>query len=102
MQTLTGNEDTDVKIINSLKLKDLRQICQLNNYAANLCENHIVLKNRIKNVKKIVNRILILVNERISGMVLTMNNEYQTFKVFNDLMIGFGFEAMTKKIHQVS
>ena len=97
METLTNNQDTDVVIINSLNLQELRQVCQMNKYAANLCENHIILKNRIKNVKHIVNRVLDLIENRIMGLTLNMNNEEQTFKDFNDLMVSININDGEKE-----
>lgn len=88
--TLTGNEDTDVMIINSLTLKELRNVCQINQYTSDLCANHIDLKSRFKNVKKIVNRIVNLIKNRVMGVTLNMNDEKEKFKVFNDLMIELG------------
>ena len=97
MDTLTGHQDTDVVIIDSLNLRELRQVCQMNKYAANLCENHIILKNRIKNVKHIVNRVLDLIEDRILGITLNMNNEKQTFKDFNDLMVSINIDDGEKE-----
>lgn len=86
MQTLTGNEDVDVAIINSFNLDDLRRICQLNQYTANLCENHIVLKMRIKEIKQKVRQILLLINNRVSGMIFQPNDESEIFQTFHDVM----------------
>ena len=87
MNTLTGNTDTDVNIINSLTLQELRLFCRINSYSSDLCQNHIVLKSRMNHVKKKVDHLLNLINTRENGILLSMNDEYQTFKVFNDLMI---------------
>lgn len=86
MNTLTGNEDVDVKIINSFNLEDLRRVCQMNQYAANLCENHDILKHRIKQTKQKVEYVLGLINNRITGIVLQSNDETEIFQSFHDLM----------------
>jgi hypothetical protein len=86
MNTLTGNEDVDVKIINSFNLEDLRRVCQMNQYTANLCENHITLKSRIKQTKQKVEHVLELINSRVSGVILQPNDETETFQSFHDLM----------------
>ena len=86
MNTLTGNEDVDVKIINTLDLHDLRHICQINLYVSNLCENHIDLKFKIKNVKNKVNHIISLINDKPFGIIIQPNNGNQNFKSFHDLM----------------
>ena len=70
MTTLTGNEDTDVEIINSLNLDDLRSVCRTNQYASNLCQNHITLKSRINNIKKKVTNIMSLITDGYYMIIL--------------------------------
>jgi len=60
MQPLTGTTDTDVQIIKSLNLDDLRNFCQMNQSASNLCHTNIDLQMKIKSVKDKVNHILTL------------------------------------------
>lgn len=83
---LTGNVDTDVTIINSLNLDDLRNICRMNQYAANLCENHITLKSRIKLVKHKVSHLMDLINTKHLGIILQPMNESEPFITYHDLM----------------
>lgn len=86
MTTLTGKVDTDVVIINSLTLDDVRQVCQMNKYAANLCENHITLKSKFKFVKNRVNHVMNLIDNKLTGVLLQPEYEYEKFITFHSLM----------------
>lgn len=84
--TLTGNEDTDAIIINSLNLQDLRNVCGINKYAADLCQNNIMLKYKIKSIKERVNKIMTLVKKYKDTGIIIQPYEHMKFKFFNTLM----------------
>ena len=97
MNTLTGNEDTDVVIINSLNLNDLRTICSSNQYANNLCKNHIILKSRFNRVKQKATHIMSLINDAYTGIIL--QPIYMTkFFSFNDIMNNIKMEEQTDNL----
>lgn len=82
---LTGNKDTDARIITSLKLTDLEQICRINKYTSNLCKNHIDVQYKIKNAEKLVARAITIINDRSKGLLLQTINEFETFNIFYNL-----------------
>lgn len=82
MQSLTQNEDVDVKIINSLNLDDLRNVCSTNQYTSYLCNNHIDLKFKIKNIKDKVDETLKLINK--TQFFIPTNG--QNFGIFHQLL----------------
>ncbi len=84
MFSLTGNVDTDAIIMSSLSLDDVRRICQINQYAANLCTNH--LKSKFKYVKNKVTHVMNLIDSKVNGVLVQPDNEYETFATFHDLM----------------
>ena len=80
---LTGNEDVDITIISSLKLEDIRNMCQSSTYATKLC-NH--LNKKFRKVDKKVNYILDLLNKRKNGLKFNTFDEYEKLNTFNEII----------------
>ncbi|HSW76950.1 MAG TPA: hypothetical protein VLG50_07880 [Candidatus Saccharimonadales bacterium] len=85
---LTGIEDTNVKIIENLNLRELRQVCQTNKYILNLCQTNTMLKRKMNKVNKRVNRIMNILSTRddIIDIKLLLNNKNQTFNDFFNIL----------------
>lgn len=54
----TGNEDTNVKIIEKLSLSDRQSICQQDKYFNHLCNTNITLKNKLLMTNNKVDKII--------------------------------------------
>src|SRR5258708_18468555 len=85
--TLTHVEDTDVKILYPLDLKDFRRICSVDKYAYHLCHNNVILKNKMNNAINRVNNIINkLPNLKKNGIILQPNDEFTIFNNFHNIM----------------
>lgn len=85
--TLTGNQDTDMRIILSLGYEDMHHICISDYYTVQLCKNSILLQHRIKQAQNKSSSIIDIAKTRKYGLNLQMNNEKETFDPFLKILL---------------
>jgi hypothetical protein len=85
---ITGIQDVDEKILLSLPLYNLRKICNLNGYTFKICSTSADLKNKLRIYNNKTDNLISIINRRSSiGVKLYTNEEYQTLKIFNDILL---------------
>lgn len=80
---LTGQPDTDTRILLSLDLQEVRQFCQMNRYASNLCQNRSEIVNKLKLSRKKVESFINLVDHLKKPCILQPYSS--VFKPFVDI-----------------
>ena len=70
----TGVTDTDVKILSSLSLADLRRACQTNQYLTHICQTNALIKNKIEDTKRKVDNIINYLNKANKSITLQPYN----------------------------
>lgn len=85
---ITGIQDVDEKILLYLPLYNLRKICNLNGYTSKICSTSADLKNKLRIYNNKTDNLINIINRRSNiGIKLYTNEEYQTLKIFNDILL---------------
>lgn len=87
----TGNKDTDFLILAQLEDRELTQICQVNTYVKNLCEDDMFWKTKVISIPEIFNLskeyLTVGVNEDIFREYLKEIKDYLEFPKWKDFYI---------------